>query len=59
MATPPGSNGIPVSTGSAATQAAVNAYFIQQGWAGQNFVPVNGTSFGPGFVTTTDGKVRF
>jgi len=56
MATPPGGQQIPVNTGSAATTAAVNAYFVQQDWAGQNFIPINASSSGTGFVTTVDAN---
>ena len=38
---PVGSIGIPTNTGGAATTAAVNAYFDQQGWTNQTLVPVN------------------
>jgi Ca2+-binding RTX toxin-like protein len=56
MSTTPGGQGIPVAPVSPTTQAAVSAFFVQQGWVGENFVPVNGSSFGTGFVTTVDNN---
>lgn len=56
MSTTPGGQGIPVAPVSPTTQADVSAFFAQQGWVGENFVLVNGSSSGTGYATTIDGK---
>jgi len=56
MATTPGGQGIPTAPVNPATQAAVNTFFAQKGWVGENFVIVNGTASGTGYNTTVDNQ---
>ena len=53
---PVGSQGIPVSTGGAATTAAVSTYFNDRGWTSQDLVPVNKPAKGGGYTTFVDNN---